>query len=339
MTDDDVRPPAEGTQPIGDPFLAPVPTGGSAPSPWMLPSASATPTAAQGTWQAQQAPRAAWPAQQPWGAPPQPQPLVRGRSTVGLIGLILGIIAIVVSFLGSYALLAWLFLIPAVVLGIVGLARRQDRNGLPLAALLTGIAAAVISVVVFAFAFAQELGDILESGGLWPEGARGAYDQDGERGIGSVDAPISAGESFYYDSSWSGEDATVWEITVDGYASLRGTETMTPGRCIAIVGTLTPTHVIAGDELSAWYDIPDMSVMVDGEEQFGYDSCDLDGIEAAGYGFLWDAELAEGESYAFYYDLWIPAEYTGEIDVIVVGDSLSEGAAFIEATELPEAVR
>lgn len=267
-----------------------------------------------------------------WGQPPVPEE--PKRSTVGLIGVILAVVGLGLAFLGIFAFTSWFFTIPALVLAIIGLARKRDRNLLPVIALVTSIVAMVVSIVVFVDSAEDEFGDFFDST-LFSGGPAGATGPDGEPGLGSVEDPIAAGTPFSYDSAWIGEDATVWEVTVDGYMPLPESTWTGPGRCIAVVGGVTPTYVPEGQRTSSLIDTPNAYAIVDGEVYEGNQNCDTGELDALGYGHLWSAEVPENTLYLYYYDIWIPEDVTGDIQALVIGDPSLDGSVYVEAAELP----
>ncbi len=315
--------PAAASSPFAATYSAPAAYPASASSPGFAssPSAGVPIGGATVPWEAQS-----------WAPVPE-----KRRSAFGLVGLVLGVLALLSTLiLGAFVLAAWLLAFPAIILAIVGFARSKDRNGLPIAALLSGIAAIVVSTAIFAFSVVDDIGDVIEAADDWVGSPRGAFDEDGNRGVGTLEEPVPVGETFSYDASFDGEDATVWDVTVNGYVDLPEQDEFAEGWCVAVVGSIVPTHVIEGEATSWWIDTPDIVVMIDDEPQYGYGGCDVSGVEDAGYRHLWEAEVPEGEAYDFYYELWIPAETQGDIQAIVVGDPDSEGAAFIQAVKVEE---
>lgn len=74
-------------------------------------------------------------------APPA-QPTPATANTPGLLALIFALVGAVLCWVAPIALLAWLFTLPAFVLGLVGVTRKAKKKG-------TSIAAIVISTVAF----------------------------------------------------------------------------------------------------------------------------------------------------------------------------------------------
>ena len=72
----------------------------------------------------------------------------RRKNILGRIGLILAIVGAVFAVLGPLAFFAWLFTLPGVILGIIGLTRRGQRKGTSLAAVITSSVAFVVAIIV-----------------------------------------------------------------------------------------------------------------------------------------------------------------------------------------------
>ena len=64
--------------------------------------------------------------------------------------------------------LAWLLLIPAIVLGIVGLTKKGQKKGTSLAALILGVVGWILSIIVFFVSATLLLGSAVESAGNPP---------------------------------------------------------------------------------------------------------------------------------------------------------------------------
>lgn len=84
------------------------------------------------------------PAPQPQATPEPP----RRKNILGRIGLILAIVGAVFAVLGPLAFFAWLFTLPGVILGIIGLTRRGQRKGTSLAAVITSSVAFIVAIIV-----------------------------------------------------------------------------------------------------------------------------------------------------------------------------------------------
>ena len=76
-----------------------------------------------------------------------PTPAKKGMNIFGLIALILGAVAFVFAVTPAAAV-AWVFAIPAIVLGIIGLTRKNKGKGTSIAGLSVGAAAWLVSIIV-----------------------------------------------------------------------------------------------------------------------------------------------------------------------------------------------
>jgi len=153
-------------------------------------------------------------------------------------------------------------------------------------------------------------------------------------GNGAASNPLTIDTPWTYDTSWFGEDGTVWEGTFEGLVTLSVDEydDDAGARCFAIVGTMSPTS-IAGDAFTNdFFDTPSFEVVVGGAVQSDYGYCDVDALEAAGYGSLYDAEVSVGTEYKFFQEVYLPSTVTGDVDLIVVGSASDADALFYEAT-------
>ncbi|PKQ27001.1 MAG: hypothetical protein CVT64_00690 [Actinobacteria bacterium HGW-Actinobacteria-4] len=261
----------------------------------------------------------------------------------GLIGLILGVIAIGAAFAGPFAFAAWIFALPALVLGLVGASRSQDRNGLPIAALVTSVTAIVVSVAVLVgyYVFTTSKSDSVQAEPDLTTSGDSVFDLD-------ADGPESAGltvhevgETWVWDSSWSGQQGTVWDITIHGLVELPFVEwsPTEDGRCYAIVGTMTPTAIEGGALETSLLDVPLAGLYVDDVlvEDFGY--CELDSLAAAGYESIYAAAVPLGSEYPFFVTKLVPDSYglSGDIQFIWVGGYQDTRAGLVEPVfiELP----
>jgi hypothetical protein len=76
-----------------------------------------------------------------------PAPPKKGLNVFGLIALILGVIGFVFAVTPASAV-AWIFAIPAIVLGIIGLTRKNKGKGTSIAGLSVGAVAWLVSIIV-----------------------------------------------------------------------------------------------------------------------------------------------------------------------------------------------
>ena len=104
------------------------------------------------------------------------------------------------------------------------------------------------------------------------------------------------------------------------------------GRCVVLVGTITPTKLGEG-AVASGYSAPTMSLIVDGElVDQGYSECDVAAIEQAGYGRSLDASLTPGTTFAFYSPFFIEGDGTAKIDSVLIGDASSKNTVTFEPT-------
>ncbi len=127
-------------------------------------------------------------------------------------------------------------------------------------------------------------------------------------------------------TDWLGGE---WEGSLEGVVEVdRGVYNEDPGRCFVLVGTLVPTLIVDGT-VSSPFSAPDFSVIANGR-LIDSDSleCDTDGVEAAGYGWILDAEVTAGTTYPFYIEFFMPGEDPADMDVIVLGDAGGDDALY-----------
>ncbi len=116
----------------------------------------------------------------------------------------------------------------------------------------------------------------------------------------------------FSEAMWTGAIFDVAETTVDAFVS-------EPGRCVLVLGSLTPT-VTAGGPVSRGVDTPPIGVLVDGYLIEAGTQCETDEVEDAGFDWILDAEVTVGTEYLFYSEYFIPAAFDGELTHVVVGD-------------------
>jgi hypothetical protein len=83
----------------------------------------------------------------PTAATAPPSPPKKGLNVFGLIALVLGVVAFVLAVTPASPI-AWVFAIPAIVLGIVGLTRKTKGKGTSIAGLTVGAVAWLVSIIV-----------------------------------------------------------------------------------------------------------------------------------------------------------------------------------------------
>lgn len=157
----------------------------------------------------------------------------------------------------------------------------------------------------------------------------------GELSVGDLDRELLAigdpTSGFTYsdfgDDEWEGYIGALIETPVGEY-------TDDPGRCIVVVGVLTPTEVdgVTANPFTA----PNLSLIADGRVvQYDFNDCDTSALEAAGYEWILDAEVVEGTPYPFYDQFFLP-DGTGDLDAVVVGSSADVDALYYEPTIFAE---
>ena len=130
------------------------------------------------------------------------------------------------------------------------------------------------------------------------------------------------------DDQWTGTIAGLVELPVSSFAEV-------PGRCYALLGTLTPTAIAEGD-LSSPYTTPDLELIGDGHELAdGYMNCDDSALEPAGYGYYLDAEVPVGTAFAFWVSYFVPTTAEPRLEAIVVGPDTSDDHVLFTPTVLP----
>lgn len=209
-----------GVPPQVPPYAAGMHAGGSPVAQQLYPGAPPTWTGAGNTPPAAP-PWPGAPASGAWSAPVPPRPAASpALSIIALILAVLGALVGFIPFAGVF--LAWLLLIPAVVLAIVALVRRAPGRGMAIAALVVtavGVVASVLWSVVLAifggFASWMDSGSGYDGG--YDEGSSDySYPSLGPAdladGQGTRDAPLPYGEPITLVDENTGEP--VWEITV-----------------------------------------------------------------------------------------------------------------------------
>ena len=91
------------------------------------------------------------------------------------------------------------------------------------------------------------------------------------------------------------------------------------GRCVLVLGSLTPTATGGGGPVSSGFDAPTISLLVGGRVIDPSSSCDTGAVEDQGFGWILDAEVTVGTEYAFYAEVFIPAALDGAVSHVVVG--------------------
>lgn len=90
----------------------------------------------------------------PHGAPMNqsfaPQPPVKGRNIIGIIGLVCAVLGVIFSCIPGFLILGWILLPIAFILGLVGLFPKGKKKGTAIAALIISIVGTIVAALVFA---------------------------------------------------------------------------------------------------------------------------------------------------------------------------------------------
>lgn len=153
--------------------------------------------------------------------------------------------------------------------------------------------------------------------------------------LGSVPAPVVAAGSgaggdveplanaaFSYRGQF---DDTTWDVQLSGVIEgEKDSFVDEAGSCLVLVGSLTPTQIDVG-QLTDGFDSPDFVTVANGVQIEDESDCDVDAVELAGYGRLWDAEVTLGTVYPFYVGFFVPEGASAES--IIAGDPTEDGGA------------
>lgn len=112
--------------------------------------------------------------------------------------------------------------------------------------------------------------------------------------------------------AWSGTIAGLVEIPLDEYAEQDGT-------CYAVLATVTADAVGAGAVTTA-YAAPRTGLIAGGRLIDDFSGCSYGAPEDAGYLWFNDAEVTPGTQVSVYRTLFVPEEFAGDLQAIVVGD-------------------
>ncbi|MDH3193663.1 MAG: hypothetical protein OEM40_05000, partial [Acidimicrobiia bacterium] len=145
------------------------------------------------------------------------------------------------------------------------------------------------------------------------------------------DATLSgfAYEDIFLGASWEG---FVSGLVETGPGEFSDSE----GRCLLLLGTLTPTAIDEGS-VTTGFQTPGISVIADGQQiQSEFGNCDTSIAEAAGYGWILEAEVTVGTTYPFYDEIFLAGATPPELETVVVGDPSNSEALYYEPTVLSE---
>ncbi|MFP3882946.1 MAG: hypothetical protein ACLFWH_11605 [Actinomycetota bacterium] len=129
------------------------------------------------------------------------------------------------------------------------------------------------------------------------------------------------------------DSGTEWEGFVGGIVETGpGGFNDDPGRCLVVVGTITPTAIDDGTVTNI-FSTPTFSMIVDGRLlDDEVHECDTTDIEAAGYSWILDAEVTVGTAFPFYTEFFIPGETPSEPEALVLGSASGDRALYYEPT-------
>ena len=127
----------------------------------------------------------------------------------------------------------------------------------------------------------------------------------------------------YTGDGWSGSILGLVEVPTDAAAGL-------PGRCFAVIGTLTADSAGSG-VLTSPYAAPPIALIADGRLIDDYYGCSNVEAETAGYHWFNDAEVTPGTSIAVYATLVVPQPLPGHVQAILVGDPWGDAPTVLAA--------
>lgn len=151
--------------------------------------------------------------------------------------------------------------------------------------------------------------------------------------LGTLKNPLPVGDPLLSGFTYS-TFLTDWEGFVAGFVETgKGRFNDEVGRCLVLLGTITPTAIEEG-AVTNIFSTPDFSLIVNGKLVDGeVNECDTDEVEAAGYGWILDAEVTVGTTYPFYQEFFLP-DPPGELEVLVVGSASGSDALYYQPTVL-----
>ncbi len=142
--------------------------------------------------------------------------------------------------------------------------------------------------------------------------------------------PVGSAYGFAY-SEYGNE----WDGFVSGLiATDKSRYNKDDGNCLVLLGALTPTTIEDG-AVTSGFNAPNVDLIAGGRLiDDEVNECDTSAIEAAGYGWILDAEVTEGTTYPFYAEFFLPGDSAADIEVIVVGDPSGSDSLYYEPTIL-----
>ena len=211
----------------------------------------------------------------------QVEPRTAGSNTIGLVALGLAIVGFIFAVLLFTAGIAWLLLVPAIVLGVVGLFRKNRRKGAALAAVIIAVLGLLLSFVglrlpVDASPTSATGAQLLNNSGVNPfSNVTGGLFGAGQSGGTSDGADGGAGST--------------------GAAGAAGTGTSSDGVSVGVnsVDCHTPLASVTGLNITGEVCAVSVAVTNNGTDVVDLDSADVSAV-AGGTGYVADATLATG---------------------------------------------
>jgi hypothetical protein len=200
------------------------------------------------------------------GNPVVVQPEPERSNGIGLVALGLAILGFIFAALLITAGIAWMLLLPAIVLGVVGLTRKNRRKGTSLAAIIVAVVALILSLVGFRLP--------VGIGGA-SDGGPGILNNSGVNPFSVITDGLTPG----------GSPGEVGGSTVDGTGGL--VVGVTSVDCHTPLATVTGLN-ITGEVCAVTIDVTN-----NGSDVVNIDSSNVT-ANVDGNGYLADADLADG---------------------------------------------
>ncbi|MGI9602983.1 MAG: hypothetical protein ACR2QE_13940 [Acidimicrobiales bacterium] len=134
-------------------------------------------------------------------------------------------------------------------------------------------------------------------------------------------------EEEFAEAAWEGQMLGLLEVDSGDFND-------GPGRCYLVLGVLVPTETEGGG-LSDGFNTPDIGVVSQGQYlPAQFQGCERDAVEAAGFGWILDAEVEIGTAYPFYAEVFVPRQQP--MQSVVVGPPTGDGALFYQPEVLDD---
>jgi hypothetical protein len=174
-----------------------------------------------------------WDAPQPWGGPPRPPAQSNGLAVTALVLAVVGVVCAFIPFAGIF--LAWVFVVPALILAIIAVARRGSGRGLAITALVVAGGGGLIAVLwsagyLFLGSFIGGIDD--SSSGPYGDGSESAPYSYPSLGAPDVDASSRADELAFGEAITVvdvNNDEDVWRMTVSAPQDRTATASVAAG--------------------------------------------------------------------------------------------------------------